>query len=372
MDGVRIRRSFSSEVVAALLMSFVLMELSSFLNWSPSVTSSIESPINRILSLAILFFSLCGIYGLLGSKKWGGYFALPASVSEVVLGCYVIARTTNLQLNLAPILQANLSIIVGFLASIAILKSDTSVVSYASSSKNNPIDEYAVKVIDVTKNYGIGSITVKAIDKISLNVRRGEFLAVMGPSGSGKSTFLNVVGTLDRPSSGQILIDGVDLATLDDAGLAQLRNEKIGFVFQAYNLINRSKILRNVELPALVQGLPTKERLKRTHDLLTMVGIDHMADRRPKTLSGGEQQRVAISRALVNNPQIVLADEPTGNIDSKTGSEIINYLKTICSEKGTTMIIVTHNPEIAEIADRTVYFRDGKIVREVNRSGQVN
>jgi putative ABC transport system ATP-binding protein len=190
----------------------------------------------------------------------------------------------------------------------------------------------------------------------------------MGPSGSGKSTFLNLVGALDRPSSGQILIDGVDLAALDDDGLAQLRNEKIGFVFQAYNLINRSKILRNVELPALVQGLPTNERLMRTHDLLTRVGIDHMADRRPKTLSGGEQQRVAISRALVNNPQIVLADEPTGNLDSTIGSEIISYLKTTSSVKGTTMIIVTHNPEIAEIADRIVYFRDGKIVREVNRS----
>jgi putative ABC transport system ATP-binding protein len=326
---------------------------------------------NRILSLTIIFFSVCGICGLLGGKKWGGYFALPASISQVVLGCYVIARMTNLQLDFAQILQASLAIIVGFAASIMILKSDTSVASYVSSSKNNPkslIDEYAVKVIDVTKDYGLGPTTVRAIDKINMNVRRGEFLAIMGPSGSGKSTFLNLVGALDRPSSGQILIDGVDLATLDDDGLAQLRNEKIGFVFQAYNLINRSKILRNVELPALVQGLPTNERLMRTHDLLTRVGIDHMADRRPKTLSGGEQQRVAISRALVNNPQIVLADEPTGNLDSTIGSEIINYLKTTSSVKGTTMIIVTHNPEIAEIADRIVYFRDGKIVREVNRS----
>ncbi|MCJ7633228.1 ABC transporter ATP-binding protein [Candidatus Bathyarchaeota archaeon] len=220
-------------------------------------------------------------------------------------------------------------------------------------------------MIDATKRYDLGQTSVIAIDKLNLNVRRGEFLAIMGPSGSGKSTLLNLIGALDKPSSGHIRIDGVDISTLDDRGLAKLRNEKIGFIFQSYNLIDRTKVSKNIELPAMVRGYSKGERQKKIFGLLRIVGIDNKADRKPKTLSGGEQQRVAIARALVNDPKIVLADEPTGNLDTKTGHEILESLRKMSQEKGTTMIIVTHNPEIANMADRTIYLRDGRIVEEI-------
>jgi putative ABC transport system ATP-binding protein len=224
--------------------------------------------------------------------------------------------------------------------------------------------DYAVEIIDVTKRYDLGSYGVAAVNRLSMKVRHGEILAIMGPSGSGKSTLLNLIGALDRPTSGKILIDGVDISTLNDSGLAKLRNEKIGFVFQSYNLINRSKVLRNMELPAMVKGVPKEDRLKKVHDLLSAVGLDEKAERKPKMMSGGEQQRVAIARALVNDPKILLADEPTGNLDSKTGHEIMEYLRKTSQERGTTAIIVTHNREIAEIADRIIHFRDGLIVNE--------
>jgi putative ABC transport system ATP-binding protein len=205
---------------------------------------------------------------------------------------------------------------------------------------------------------------VLAVDGLSMRMRKGEFVAIMGPSGSGKSTLLNLIGALDRPSSGKVLIDGVDISKLDETGLAKLRNEKIGFIFQAYNLIARSTVLRNMELPALVRGYPKEERLRKVHELLAVVGLEDKVLRKPKTLSGGEQQRVAIARALMNDPQIVLADEPTGNVDSKTGRVIMNFLRKLNLEKGTTIIVVTHDPEVARMADRILYLRDGKVVKE--------
>jgi putative ABC transport system ATP-binding protein len=227
------------------------------------------------------------------------------------------------------------------------------------------IDDYAVEVIDVTKKYSAGEIVVPAINGISMKVHRGEFVAVMGPSGCGKSTLLNLIGALDRPTSGHVLIDGIDISKLSGFSQAQMRNQKIGFVFQAYNLINRSNVLRNVELPMLVKGTAKDQRNSTVDQMLGVVGLDEdMTLRRPKTLSGGEQQRVAIARALVNNPAIVLADEPTGNLDSKAGMEILNFLKDTNKKLGTTVIVVTHNREAAEIADRIIYLRDGKIEKE--------
>ncbi|MCD6263007.1 ABC transporter ATP-binding protein [Candidatus Bathyarchaeota archaeon] len=223
---------------------------------------------------------------------------------------------------------------------------------------------YAIEVIDVRKEYRLGPNVVVALNGLNLRIRKGEFVAIMGPSGSGKSTLLNLIGALDRPTSGRVLIDGVDISTLDEDSLARLRNEKVGFVFQAYNLIARSTVMRNMELPALVRGYPREERLRRIRSLLNVVGLGDKLLRRPKTLSGGEQQRVAIARALINDPSIVLADEPTGNVDSKTGRVIMGFFRKLNQERGTTIVVVTHDPEVARMTDRILYLRDGRIVGE--------
>ena len=231
---------------------------------------------------------------------------------------------------------------------------------------------YAVETVNLTKIYRSNSVEVYALVDVNLKIRRGEFVAVVGPSGSGKSTLLNLLGVLDKPTSGYVLIDGINTSTMDSAKLAKLRNEKIGFIFQAYNLINRTTVLRNVELPAIVRGVPKKERIKRAMELLELTGLADKFNRKPLTLSGGEQQRVAIARALINNPTIILADEPTGNLDSKTGYEIFGLLRKLSEERGATVIVVTHNLELANLTDRIIYLRDGrvegeKVLREENK-----
>lgn len=232
---------------------------------------------------------------------------------------------------------------------------------------------YAVELIDVVKDYILGPIVVHALRGVNLRVRKGEFIAIMGPSGSGKSTLLNLIGALDRPTSGKVLIDGVDISKLNDDQLAYLRNKKIGFIFQAYNLINRTNVLRNVEMPSIVSGLSKRERIEKAKRLLEAVGLKEEAYRQPKYLSGGQQQRVAIARALMNDPTIILADEPTGNLDSKTGAEVMNYLKKMNKEFGTTVIVVTHDREVAEYADRIVHLKDGKIVdEEILKEGDIS
>ena len=223
---------------------------------------------------------------------------------------------------------------------------------------------YAAETIGLTKIYRTGTHEVYALRDVNLKIRRGEFLAVVGPSGSGKSTLLNLLGTLDKPTSGKIFIDGVDVSNLDGSRLARLRNEKIGFVFQAYNLVNRTSVLRNVELPAMVLGIPPAERRRKALELLRLMGLEDKAHRKPVELSGGEQQRVAIARALINDPALVLADEPTGNLDSKTGRSIFELLRRLCRERGATVVVVTHNLELAAMTDRIVHLRDGRIVRE--------
>jgi putative ABC transport system ATP-binding protein len=226
-------------------------------------------------------------------------------------------------------------------------------------------DGYAAETINLTKIYKSGIYEVHALRNINIKIRRGEFLAVAGPSGSGKSTLLNLLGTLDQPTSGRILIDGVDTSRLSGGELARLRSRKIGFVFQAYNLINRTSVLRNLELPAMVLGIPAGERRRRALKLLELLGLKDMAYRKPTELSGGEQQRVAIARALINNPALVLADEPTGNLDSKTGRGIFELLRRLCHEQGATVVVVTHNLELASMTDRIIHLRDGMVVREV-------
>jgi putative ABC transport system ATP-binding protein len=225
-------------------------------------------------------------------------------------------------------------------------------------------EKFAIETLDLKKSYKMGLVTVHALRGVNLRMRHGEMVSVVGPSGSGKSTLLNMLGALDTPTSGKILIDGVDISRMRERALARFRNRKIGFIFQSYNLIDRSKVAKNVELPAIVAGVPKKLRNRRVHELLDLVGLGDKSNRRPNVLSGGEQQRVAIARALINDPAFILADEPTGNLDSKTGEEIQNLLLRINEERKATILIVTHNLELAEKTGRILHLRDGVVEKE--------
>ncbi len=225
-------------------------------------------------------------------------------------------------------------------------------------------EKLAIETLDLKKSYKMGLVTVYALRGVNLRMRHGEIVSVVGPSGSGKSTLLNMLGALDTPTSGKILIDGVDISRMGERALARFRNRKIGFIFQSYNLIDRSKVAKNVELPAIVADMPKKLRNQRVHELLDLVGLGDKSNRRPNALSGGEQQRVAIARALINDPAFILADEPTGNLDSKTGEEIQNLLLRVNEERKATILIVTHNLELAEKTGRILHLRDGVVEKE--------
>ena len=226
----------------------------------------------------------------------------------------------------------------------------------------------SVKIENVEKIYRLGEISVPALKSINLELRKGEFVAVMGPSGSGKTTLLNLIGVLDKPTRGKIWINGKDLTQLKEKDLTNLRRGTIGYIFQFYNLIPVLSAFENVELPMLIAGIPSKERQERALQLLKTVGLAERANHRPDELSGGEQQRVAIARALVNKPSIVLADEPTGDLDTKTGGEVMFTLLNLSKTEGATVIVVTHDPAIADYASRIFEMRDGRIisVRTVN------
>jgi len=218
-----------------------------------------------------------------------------------------------------------------------------------------------LEVRDVKKSYQMGKVLVPALRGISFDVEKGEFLTIFGPSGSGKSTLLHLLGGLDRPDEGKILIDGSNILDLNDSKLAELRLTGIGFVFQFFNLLPRLSALRNVELPLTIAGVSEKETSSRAKEMLRFVGLEERENHRPYELSGGEQQRVAIARALINDPKIILADEPTGNLDTKTGWEIVQLMKKLNTEKGQTFVVVTHDQNIAKEATRTIYLRDGLI-----------
>lgn len=221
------------------------------------------------------------------------------------------------------------------------------------------MSDWVIDARDLTKVYVMGEVEVHALRGLSIKIRQGEVVSIMGPSGSGKSTLMNILGCLDRPTSGEYYLDGESVATLTDDQLAEVRNRKVGFVFQSFNLLPRATALANVELP-LRYAKNKKNRRKRAEEALKSVGLGDRILHRPNELSGGEQQRVAIARALVNNPAIVMADEPTGNLDSKSGEEIMELLLNLNKELGTTLIIVTHDPEIGAVAQRIVHIRDGK------------
>jgi len=216
-----------------------------------------------------------------------------------------------------------------------------------------------IELHDLTKTYKMGDVEVHALQGVSLTINEGELVAIMGPSGSGKSTLMNIIGCLDQPTGGQYLLDGVDVGALNDNQLAEIRNQKLGFVFQQYMLLQRRSALRNVELPTLYGD--GRNRRERAEAALKMVGMGERMHHKPNELSGGQQQRVAIARALVSNPRIVLADEPTGALDTRTGEEIMNIFTRLNAEQGITVILVTHEPDIAAYARRIIHVRDGKI-----------
>jgi putative ABC transport system ATP-binding protein len=226
-----------------------------------------------------------------------------------------------------------------------------------------PPPSAVIHVEDVHKYYELGETRVHALRGVSVDIARGEFVAIMGASGSGKSTFMNLLGCLDKPSSGRYFLDGVDVSTLSKQELAVIRNRKIGFVFQGFNLLARTTALENVELPTLYAKLDKSERLKRAQHSLELVGLGTRMDHFPSQLSGGQQQRVAIARALVNSPAILLADEPTGNLDSRTSVEIMQIFQEL-NDKGLTIVLVTHETDIAQFAKRIIVFRDGKIRKD--------
>ncbi|MFM7321173.1 MAG: ABC transporter ATP-binding protein [Armatimonadota bacterium] len=228
--------------------------------------------------------------------------------------------------------------------------------------------EYVVRAKDLTKEFVMGSETTKALKGISLDIKRGEYVSIMGPSGSGKSTFFNMIGGLDKPNSGTVFINDVDMAQLDAQELAFLRCHTIGYIFQTFNLIPVMTALENVMLPTIFAGTPGEEGTARAIELLEKVGLGHRLHHKPSQLSGGQQQRVAIARSLANAPSIVLADEPTGNLDEKTGKEIIALLRELNRDQGVTIISATHDHKMVDVSDRIVWIRDGNIDKIENRA----
>ena len=233
--------------------------------------------------------------------------------------------------------------------------------------KNNSI----INIIDLVKTYQLGKIGVRALRGVNLQISEGEFVAIMGPSGSGKSTLMNIIGCLDIPTSGKYFLSGVDVGKLNDNQLASIRNEKVGFVFQTFNLLTRSNIFGNVELPLIYSNQKYKNKKRTILDAIDSVGLLNWIKHRPNELSGGEKQRVAIARALVNQPSIILADEPTGNLDSRTGEEIMDIFQKL-NRQGKTIILVTHELEIAQHTQRIIYLRDGSVDGEEKVKKQVS
>jgi len=237
----------------------------------------------------------------------------------------------------------------------------------ADGRVNGDHGDEVIRIRDLHKTYKMGDIEVHALRGINVTIRRSEFVAVMGASGSGKSTIMNILGCLDRPTSGAYFLEGQDVSALSSDEWAHIRNRKIGFVFQGFNLLHRTSAVENVELPMMYNGFHSKERRQRALEVLKLVGLEERAHHLPNQLSGGQQQRVAIARSLVNRPSLILADEPTGNLDTKTSVEIMELFQNLNEEEGITIVLVTHEPDIAAYAQRQIVFRDGLIISDTRK-----
>lgn len=234
-----------------------------------------------------------------------------------------------------------------------------------TNNKNNDKREaYTLRVKNLSKIFHSPAGGIVVLNGISFGIKKGEFVSIVGPSGSGKSTLLNIIGALDRPTVGKVFINDIDIFSLNDYEIALLRNNLIGFIFQSYNLINRTTVLKNVEIPGILAGMKKNERIDRALKLLDILGIKDKAKTSPSNLSGGQQQRVAIARAIMNNPAVILADEPTGNLDTKTGQDVFNLLKMLSNKFRRTIIMVTHNPDLSKATDRVIHLKDGIIEKE--------
>lgn len=231
--------------------------------------------------------------------------------------------------------------------------------------------DYSVIVKNVSRIYGSGETEITALDDVSFSIGRGEFAAIVGPSGSGKSTLMHILGTIDKPTRGEVYIDGIATAKITGDELAKFRNTKLGFVFQAFNLIPGLDAEKNVELPLMATNLPEAERERRSVELLQMLGIGHRLHNNPTQLSGGEQQRVAVARALVNKPALILADEPTGNLDTKSKEEVMKRFKKISVDTNVTIVMVTHDPDTTKFCDRVIHIRDGKLEKMIKNGKKV-
>ncbi len=235
-----------------------------------------------------------------------------------------------------------------------------------STQSNKQENEIALKTVSLSKVFDSAAGRVVALNDINFTIKKGEFVSIVGPSGSGKSTLLNMIGALDRPTSGKVYIDGIDIFSLNDSQIGMIRNNRIGFIFQSFNLINRTTVQKNVKLPGIIAKMQRDDADFRAIKILEALGIADKKDQKPVNLSGGQQQRVAIARSLINNPSIILADEPTGNLDTKTGEDVFDMLKMLSHKFKRTIIMVTHNPELAESTDRSIVIRDGRIYQDVN------
>jgi putative ABC transport system ATP-binding protein len=233
-----------------------------------------------------------------------------------------------------------------------------------NNRNNDKRETYTLRVENLSKIFYSPAGGIVVLNGISFGIKKGEFVSIVGPSGSGKSTLLNIIGALDRPTVGKIFINDIDIFSLNDYEIALLRNNLIGFIFQSYNLINRTTVLKNVEIPGILAGMKKNERIDRALRLLDILGIKDKAKSSPSNLSGGEQQRVAIARAIMNNPAVILADEPTGNLDTKTGQDVFNLLKMLSNKFRRTIIMVTHNPDLSKATDRVIHLKDGIIEKE--------
>ena len=233
-----------------------------------------------------------------------------------------------------------------------------------NNRNNDERETYTLRVENLSKIFYSPAGGIVVLNGISFGIKKGEFVSIVGPSGSGKSTLLNIIGALDRPTVGKVFINDIDIFSLNDYEIALLRNNLIGFIFQSYNLINRTTVLKNVEIPGILAGMKKNERIDRALKLLDILGIKDKAKTSPSNLSGGQQQRVAIARAIMNNPAVILADEPTGNLDTKTGQDVFNLLKMLSNKFRRTIIMVTHNPDLSKATDRVIHLKDGIIEKE--------